>query len=246
MWRATRPGPLDVARLCKLRLEHRLTPLVVHDNYLINLPAADPEIRAKSIAAFRGEVERAAAVGAEYLVAHPGSYKDQTIETAIRCFADSLAEATANLDCSRVTLLLECTAGQGSSLGSRLEELAVLKILSEGRTPIRIGFCLDTCHLLAAGYDIASRDGLERTLELADELLGLDHIPVIHTNDSKHGLGSHLDRHEHIGKGRIGIEGFSRILTHPALEGKAFILETPVEEDGDEVRNLNALRKLAS
>lgn len=246
MWRASRPGPLDIARLSKLRLEHCLTPLVVHDNYLINLPAADPEIRSKSIEAFRGEVERAVAIGADYLVAHPGSYKDQPVEQAFRAFADSLAAATKGIDCGHVTLLLECTAGQGFSMGSRLEELAVLKMLAEGRTPIKIGFCLDTCHLLAAGYDIASADGLERTLEQAEELLGLDNVPVIHANDSKHPLGSRLDRHEHIGKGMIGAEGFRRILTHPALEGKAFLLETPVDEQGDEVRNLDRLRELAT
>lgn len=245
MWRASRPGPLDVARLNKLRLEHLLTPLAVHDNYLINLPSPDPEIRAKSIAAFRGEVERAAAIGADYLVAHPGSYKDQPVEAAFKRFAESLAEATRDADCGNVTLLLESTAGQGYAMGSRLEELAVLKMLAEGRTPLKIGFCLDTCHLLAAGYDIASAGGLERTLELADELLGLDHIPVIHTNDSKHPLGSRLDRHEHIGKGCIGTEGFGRILTHPALRAKAFVLETPADEEGDELRNLDALRQLA-
>lgn len=246
MWRATRPGPIDIARLCNVRLQHRLTPLVVHDNYLINLAAADPEVRQRSIVAFRGEVERAVAVGAEYLVAHPGSYKDQTVEQAFQHFTESLAEATRTAACGSLKLLLECTAGQGSAMGSRLEELAVLKMMAEGRTPLPIGFCLDTCHLYSSGYDIGTADGLNRTLDQADELLGLDHIPVIHANDSKTPLGSRIDRHENIGRGTIGRDGFQRILRHPGLEGKAFILETPMDEDEDQVRDLEALRELAS
>lgn len=246
MWRASMPGKADVAAMKRLRTAYDLNPLVIHDNYLINLASVDRTIREKSIGAFRGEVQRAVAIGAEYLVAHPGSFKDQTLEQAMHIFADSLAAATSGLKPEGLTLLLECTAGQGSALGRRLEELAELKRLSAGGTPLPIGFCLDTCHLLAAGYDLTTEDGLEATLSLAEQLLGLDQIPVIHTNDSKAPLGSHRDRHEQIGLGYIGGRAFWRMLHHPNLAGKAFILETPVEEDGDDRRNVERLWNLAS
>ncbi len=246
MWRGSMPAADDIRRFRQLRESYNLHPLVIHDNYLINLPAADREVRRKSIAAFRAEVERAAAIGADYLVAHPGSYREQTIDSAIAAFADSLEAATGSLNHGSVTLLLECTAGQGSSLGRTLEELARLRDVSLPRTPLPIGFCLDTCHLFAAGYDIASPDGLEDTLDRADRLLGLSNIPVIHVNDSKTPNGSHRDRHEKIGEGYIGEEAFHRILTSPRLDGKAFLLETPVEEEGDEERSVATLRRLAT
>ncbi len=245
MWRGVMPAAADVLRFRELRTAYGLHPLVIHDNYLINLPAADREVRRKSVVAFRGEVQRAAVVGAEYLVAHPGSYREQTVESAIAAFAESLEAATDGLACDGVTLLLECTAGQGSALGRKLEELAALRDAAAGRTCLPIGFCLDTCHLYAAGYDIASAAGLEDTLDQADRLLGLQNIPVFHVNDSKTGLGSNRDRHEQIGKGYIGEEAFRRILTHPRLQGKAFLLETPVEVDGDEARSVATLWRLA-
>lgn len=245
MWRAAMPRPDDIAEMKRLREQHDLTPLVIHDNYLINLPSADAGIRQKSVDAFRGELQRALAIGAEYLVAHPGSFKDQTKETALPLFGESLERATDGIDADGLTLLLECTAGQGSSLGRRLGELAEIKLMCAGRTRMKIGFCLDTCHLFAAGYDIASADGLEETIEAAEALLGLEHIPVIHTNDSKTPLGSNRDRHEQIGLGHIGSPAFGRILRHPKLRDKAFILETPVENEGDELRNMSKLKRLS-
>ncbi|MBI3680114.1 MAG: deoxyribonuclease IV [Acidobacteria bacterium] len=245
MWRAAGADPDDIARLKQLRARYDLRPLVVHGNYLINLAAADRVVRDKSVAAFREEAGRCAAIGAEYLVAHPGNYRGQSVAQAIRMFADSLEQATAGLAAGSLTLLLECTAGQGSALGSRLEELAELRRAAAGKTPLPVGYCLDTCHLLAAGYDIATEEGLEATLEQAQRWLGLESIPVLHANDSKAPLGSHRDRHEHIGKGHIGPQAFGRILRHPKLAGKAFILETPVEKEGDDLRNLRALKRLA-
>lgn len=239
------PGAADIERFRKLRVAYDLQPLVIHDNYLINLPAADREVRRKSIVAFRGEVQRAAAIGADFLVAHPGSYREQTVDSSIAAFADSLEAATDGLAPQGVTLLLECTAGQGSSLGRTLEELASLRDAAAGRTVLPIGFCLDTCHLFAAGYDVSSQDGLEATLDEAERILGLEHIPVIHANDSKTPLGSRRDRHEQIGKGYIGEEAFRRIVTNPRLQGKAFLLETPVEEEGDEERSVHHLWQLA-
>ncbi|MCZ2151752.1 MAG: deoxyribonuclease IV [Bryobacterales bacterium] len=246
MWRASSPDPSDVARFRGLRRQYGLHPLVIHGNYLINLAAASPGVRRKSIASFRGEWRRAIAIGAEYLVAHPGSWRGQAIDSAMDVFAASLAEAAENLPVDQVTLLLECTAGQGNALGRRLEELAELARRSAATTSLRLGYCLDTCHLLAAGYDIATAEGLEETLRRAEACLGLANVPVIHANDSKFSLGSRRDRHQHIGEGYIGKAAFRRILRHPLLDGKAFLLETPVDDEGDELRNLNTLRRLAA
>jgi len=144
--------------------------------------------------------------------------------------------------CSRhPKILIENTAGSGCNLGSTFEELQSIRL----QASLPIGFCLDTCHLLAAGFDISTQLGLRRTLRQADELLDLDNVELIHTNDSKTPLGSHVDRHENIGEGHIGIDGFRRILQHPKLRMKPFILETPVDEDGDDRRNLDLLKSLS-
>lgn len=243
MWRAVAPRAADIALFNKTRERCDLRPLVVHDNYLINLAAADGETRERSIVALRGELDRAAAIGAEYLVAHPGSYKGHTLEQGMRNFAESLARAADGMS-GGPTLLLECTAGAGCALGGRLDELAALRDLALHVTNLQVGFCLDTCHLLASGYDVANAAGLRSTIAEAERYLGLDNVPVIHANDSKGALGSHVDRHAHIGQGYIGIEGFQRILTHPKLRGKAFILETPIEKEGDDLENIETLKRL--
>lgn len=239
------PAAAEIGKFRELRAAYDLHPLVIHDNYLINLPAADREVRRKSIAAFRGEVQRAVAIGADYLVAHPGSFREQTVASAIAAFAESLEVATDGLMMGGVTLLLECTAGQGSSLGRTLEELAQLREAAAGRTPLPIQFCLDTCHLFAAGYDVSTAAGQDDTWNQTERLLGLENVPVIHTNDSKTPLGSNRDRHEEIGKGYIGEDAFRRMLTDRRLEGKAFVLETPVEDEGDEERSVATLWRLA-
>lgn len=244
MWNAGRLDGEQVHRLKEARKRLGLAPMVIHDNYLINLAAADPVIRAKSISAFRGEIERALETGAEYLVAHPGSFKGQMIDDAMRLLADSLAEAVSGFGRNRLALLLENTAGSGSAIGSRFEELAEIRRLARGRVPLRIGYCLDTAHCLAAGYDVASRAGLDMTLAEAHRVLGLANVKVIHANDSKAPLGSRVDRHEHIGQGYIGMQGFRRILNHPGLRDKAFILETPIDREDDDRRNLQTLKKL--
>ena len=243
MWRAAPPDPAHLARFQALRAEHDLAPLVIHDNYLINLAAAEPANRARSLAAFRGEIERALAIGAEYLVMHPGSYKGQTLEAGIEAVARGLAQAARGLK-GRLTILLENTAGAGAQIGSRFEELAQLRALAQPSLAFPIGFCLDTAHCLAAGYDVATPRGLRGTLRQAETVLGLANVPVIHTNDSKAPLGSHLDRHQNIGQGYIGLEGFRRILNHPQLRSKAFILETPIDLPDDDRRNMEVLKSL--
>jgi deoxyribonuclease-4 len=244
MWRASPPSAVDCALLERVRDKLDLRPLVIHVNYLINLASIDPDIRSKSIAAFRGELERAELIGAEYLVAHPGSYRNQTVSDGIVNFAQGVAEAAAGLKRKKTTLLVECTAGGGFHLGSRFEELRDIRDLAATLTDLPVGYCLDTCHLLSAGFDIRTEEGLNQTVRDADRTLGADNIRVIHANDSKGALGSHLDRHANIGQGQIGEEAFRRILAHSKLRKLPFILETPVEDEGDDRRNLETLKKL--
>lgn len=243
MWRAATVSPASTVALRRLREQNDLWPLVIHDSYLINLGSQDPAIRAKSIAAFRGEIERALAIGAEHLVFHPGSAKDYSRELIVTAVADGMREAGQGLTGS-LKLLIENTAGQGSVLGSTLEELAEIRSQAQAGLDFEVGYCLDTCHSFAAGYDLASEAGLELFIQKADALLGLERVPVIHANDSKGGLGSRLDRHEHIGEGLIGAAAFERLLNHPKMMTKAFILETPVDSPEDQSRDINKLKEL--
>jgi deoxyribonuclease IV len=243
-WKASLPSEPSIRLFQRARERHDLTPLVIHDNYLINLASVHEGIRAQSIQAFHGELERAIAIGAEYLVAHPGNYKGQTIERGILNVLEGVAAAAAGLQFGKLMLLLENTVGAGAQLGSRFEELHVMREYAASMTDLPIGFCLDTCHLLASGFDVSTAAGLRHTVAEADRLLGLDNVRVIHANDSKTGLGSHVDRHANIGEGYIGLDGFRRILAQPGLRNKAFILETPVDKDGDDKRNLDTLKLL--
>ena len=243
-WKASTLSEPAIKLLKAAREKYDLTPLIIHDNYLINLASAHEKIRALSIEAFRGELSRAIAIGAEYLVAHPGNYKGQTVEQGILHFIEGVAAAATGLKFEKLMLLIENTVGAGAQLGGRFEELHVMREYGAKMTDLPIGFCLDTCHLLCSGYDIATEPGLKKTIAEADRLLGLENVRVIHANDSKTPLGSHVDRHEHIGEGYIGLDGFRRILAHPGLRSKAFILETPVDKDGDDRRNLDTLKGL--
>jgi len=244
MWRARAPDPAQIKLLKAARRRFDLNPLVIHVSYLVNLASADPAIRAKSIAAFHGELERAAAIGAEYLVLHPGSYRGRSVEEGIAAFVAALRDAAAGFHSRGLTVLLENTAGAGSHLGSRFEELASIRERAGDLTHLPIGYCLDTCHLLAAGFDIATPAGLRATVGSAEGLLGLENVRVVHANDSKTPLGSRVDRHANIGEGHIPLAAFRRILKHPKLRAKPFILETPIDEPGDDRRNLNALKSL--
>jgi len=244
MWRASSPGRDEIRLLRRARERLDLYPLAIHVSYLVNLAAADPIVRARSIACFRGELERATALGAEYLVLHPGSYKGQLLEQGIAAFVLGLRDASEGLRLRDVTVLLENTVGCGAQIGGRFEELRAIRGYAAEVTDAPVGYCLDTCHLLAAGYDIAGERGLEETVAQADRILGLDNVKLFHANDSKTPLGSHVDRHENVGEGHIGRAGFRRILAHPKLREKPFILETPVDQDGDDRRNVDNLKKL--
>jgi deoxyribonuclease-4 len=243
MWRARPTDPKEVTALREIRRRFDLNPLVVHVNYLVNLASADPVIRSQSILTLRGEFERASIIGAEYLVVHPGSSKGRDCGEVTPAIAEGIRDAAEGI--RGVTLLLENTAGSGSNVGSRFEELHAIRSLATTLTTTPIGYCLDTCHLLAAGFDIVSPAGLRATLRQADAVLGLEHVRVIHANDSKTPLGSRVDRHAKIGEGHIGLEPFRRLLACRKLRRMVFISETPAEREGDERRNMARLRSLA-
>jgi deoxyribonuclease-4 len=246
MWRPSTPDPAGIRALNKLREKHDIHPLVIHDSYLINLCCADDNIRSMSVTAFRGEIERALQIGADYLVAHPGNHRGRTVEEGMLGIVESLALAAQGIESDKLTILLENTAGAANSVGSRFEELAVIWQFAQERMSIPMGFCIDTCHCFVSGrYDVSTAEGLKETVRAAETILGIENIRVIHANDAKAALGSRLDRHEHIGQGKIGEEGFRRILTHPKLRTKPFILETPHDEFGDERSNLDKLKALS-
>jgi deoxyribonuclease-4 len=244
MWRASSPGPEQIQSLRRARERLDLYPLAIHANYLVNLASVDSAIRARSIACFRAELQRAASLGAEYLVLHPGSYKGQSLEEGIAALVLGLRDAAADAARAGVTVLLENTAGCGMQIGCRFEELHAIRASAAEITDVPVGYCLDTCHLLAAGYNISTAAGLRETIKEADCILGIDNVKLMHANDSKTPLGSHVDRHANIGEGYIGQAGFRRILAHSKLRGKPFILETPVAQDGDDRLNLENLKKL--
>lgn len=190
-------------------------------------------------------MERAIAIGAEYLVMHPGNCKGQPVEQGLMNVIEGLAESAKGLRSEHLSILLENTVGAGGQLGSRFEELAAIRELAQNKLDLRVGFCLDTCHCFASGhYDVSTAKGLKQTVRAIEILLGLENVGMFHANDSKGACGSHLDRHENIGHGVIGAEGFGRILNHPKLRNKPFILETPVDNPGDDQRNVDALKSL--
>ena len=249
MWRAKTPDAQQIKALTKLREQHDLMPLAVHDSYLINLAAPPSVIREKSIEAFQGELERALLIGAEYLVTHPGNYKGLTVEQGMLNVAEAIVLAWRGVGPelqreAKLAILLENTAGAGAQLGGKLEELAAIRELVTPYLDIPVEFCLDTCHCYVSGFDLAQEAGLAELIRHASGILGLDKIPIVHANDAKTPLGSHADRHANIGAGYIGLEGFRRILNCPEFCEKAFILETPVDKPGDDLRNITVLKEL--
>jgi deoxyribonuclease-4 len=251
-WRAR---PLPAAEIARFRARVRETgirPVVAHNSYLINVAAASPELRAQSIAALGEELDRAEALGLDGLVMHPGSYTTGTEDRGLTLIAEALAALLRARPRGRTTILLEHTAGQGTNLGHRFEHLAtILECLKRSR---RVGVCLDTCHLLAAGYDICSDHGYQRTFREFDRIVGLDRIKAFHLNDSKKPCGSRVDRHEHIGKGCLGLEPFRMLLNDPRFADLPMLLETPKLESKEslrrsdvdpwDARNLRTLRRL--
>jgi deoxyribonuclease-4 len=246
MWRPAKIPPAHCDQMKRLRAEYDCSPLVIHASYLINLCSQTEEVRRNSIAAFRGEVERALALGAEYLVLHPGSWKGLTREQGLELAAESIEAAIASLpwQSCNFRILIENTAGAEFSLGGSLDQVAQLTARLAGVAPV--GVCLDTCHVHVAGYDIVTAEGYEETLAEIDREIGFESVYVWHMNDAKAPRGSKLDRHEHIGEGTIGSEPFRRILNDERFAHCAFVAETPVDEEGDQERDLLTLKSLAA
>jgi deoxyribonuclease IV len=242
-------APYDISRpqcdeLRQLREKYDLKPLAIHTNYLINLAASNELFLKKSVEAFRGEVERAIAICAEYLVLHPGSFRGAEREVGLLRTAAAIAAATTNLDLANngLTILIENTAGAEFSLGGSFDQVA--EVIDRLRDIVPIAACIDTCHTHVAGYDIVSEKGMTQTLALLDQTIGIKNVPVWHCNDAKAERGSKLDRHEHVGKGKIGPEAFRRLLNDPRTAQAAFIAETPIDRPGDDRRNVDALKRL--
>jgi len=233
----------QVQRFLALRHETGHIPMAAHDTYLINLAATDADNLEKSVNAFADELQRAERLGIEYLIMHPGSHVGSGVESGLARLSVNLDRAMALSGTSRVMVLLETTAGQGSSLGSTFEELAV--ILNRSRFGDRLGVCFDTCHAFAAGYDIRTGAAYRSTFSRFDEIVGLERLKFFHLNDSKRGLGSRVDRHEHIGKGQIGLAGFRLLLNDPRFRDHPMVLETPKGKDlREDKENLRVLRSL--
>ena len=243
MWRASTPSPTQCAEAKRLRALYGIGPMVVHVNYLTNVCSANAEFLAKSIDALRGEVERALAVGAEYLVLHPGSWKGLTREEGLTRAADSIGKAVAGLELvGRFTLLIENTAGAEHSLGGSFEQVG--ELLGRLRKVLPVAACIDTCHSHVSGYDMVTTAGYEDTMRMLESSVGIKNVPVWHCNDAKAPRGSKLDRHEHIGQGTMGANTFAQLLNDPRHAHAAFILETPIDEPGDDLRNIEALKAL--
>lgn len=238
----------DAARFRERRAGLGLGPLVIHDNYLINLASPDRVMRTRSIQAFHDELVRAVSLGADFLVAHPGVGMGAETSQAIAEIAQGMRQAARGMKLGGLRILVENTSGMGSAVGSRFEEI---QAILDQTADLPMGVCLDTAHTFEAGYDISTEEGLEKTLDAVDRSVGLDRVYVLHVNDSKTPLGSRVDRHENIGHGHIGRKAFGRILSHPrlgpgaqGLAGRAFILETPIDKPGDDRRNVRTLWEL--
>ena len=228
------------------------TDLVAHDSYLINLASPDDVLWEKSIAAFAHELDRCEALGIPNLVTHAGAHMGSGEERGLERIASAIERVLAERPGQDVMVLLETTAGQGTSLCYAFEHLATVRDFLSPSARARVGVCWDTCHLLAAGFDYSDEYKYERMVESFDRIVGLDTVRAIHMNDSKKGLGSRVDRHEHIGKGALGLEPFRFIMNDPRFENVPKILETPKEgdkgPDGKPIEmdpiNLEALKNL--
>jgi len=240
-WQATKLDESDVLRFKELKEEYDIRPVVIHIPYIINLATPDDALYRKSIDAYIEDVKRADILGAEYFVTHLGSHVGTGEDAGITRFAQALDEVIKKTR-PKTTILLENTAGPGSCIGYAFEHIR--RIMEGLSNPGKVGVCLDTAHTFEAGYDIKTKEGLSDTLKRFDKLLGLEMIKVVHFNDSLSPLGSHVDRHQHLGKGKIGLEALGRVMRQPSLKDAAFIMETPKETDKDDKRNIAAAKKM--
>ncbi|MDP2938589.1 MAG: deoxyribonuclease IV [Candidatus Omnitrophota bacterium] len=241
-WRNTRLNTEDIKEFRQRREKAKIYPLFIHVPYLTNLASPFKKLYQASIKYYIEYLKEAEILGAEYLVSHMGSHKKSGERVGIKRFSQALNIIFQKTKGLKVILLLENTSGSGSWLGYKFQHQQ--KIINNIQEQKRIGICFDTCHGFSAGYDIATKDGLDKTLDEMDKLIGLKWLKLIHLNDSKDKLGSLRDRHEHIGKGKIGIGGFRNIVNYPKFRDLPFILETPKTTESDDKRNLAIIRQL--
>ncbi|NJD92463.1 MAG: deoxyribonuclease IV [Geobacter sp.] len=244
-WRGKMPTGSDAALFREKLAESGIRDVVSHDIYLINLAAAPGEIRDKSLTGFREELERCSLLGIDKIVMHPGSHVGAGEDAGLERIIEAFNQLFAAVPDFTGKVLLENTAGQGTNLGFRFSQLQ--RIIKGSDYPDRFGVCIDTCHSVAAGYELRTPEGYAATFAEFDELIGLERIACFHLNDSKKGLGSHVDRHEHIGQGELGLEPFRMLLNDPRFKTVPKVLETP-KGDNDEMDavNLALLRSLVA
>jgi deoxyribonuclease-4 len=241
-WREHFLEPKDIEEFQKRQEKFKIRPLFIHIPYLINLASPNPRLYAASIEAYIEDILEAQTLKADYIVTHMGSHKETSEEEGLARLIEALDRILEKTKNTHVGILLENTAGSGSWLGYKFSHQK--EIIQDLKQKERMGLCLDTAHAYLAGYDIATKDGLKTTLDGIEKLVGMNLIKLIHLNDSKGELGSRHDRHEHIGKGKIGLEGMKRVINHPKLRNLPFILETPKKTEEDDIMNLNTVRKL--
>ena len=241
-WREDFLNPEDIKEFNRRQEKFKIKPLFIHIPYLINLASPNPRLYEASIEAYIEDILEASTLKADYIVTHMGSHKETSEEAGIKRLIEALNRILDKTKGAKVSILLENTSGSGSWLGYKFShQKEIIKGLKQKE---RVGLCFDTAHAYLAGYDISTKEGLEETLAEIDKLVGLNLIKLIHLNDAKGKLGSHHDRHDHIGKGSIGIEGMKNIINHPKLRDIPFILETPKLSEDDDRINLEMVREL--
>ncbi|MFC1553140.1 deoxyribonuclease IV [candidate division KSB1 bacterium] len=240
-WKSKELAEEEVAKFRTERNETGIGPIVIHDSYLINLCSINSENLKKSRDSFADEIIRADLLGVEYLNFHPGAHQGNGEDRGIKKIAESINEMFERVPDFKVRLLLETTAGQGSSVGHTFEHLRQIIDLTE--KPEKMGICVDTAHIFAAGYDIRTKKTYMNTFKMLDNIVGIDNVYAFHINDSKTDLGSHVDRHENIGEGKIGQKAFELLINDRRFFGKPMLLETPGGEESFK-KNLNLLRSL--
>jgi deoxyribonuclease-4 len=244
-WRAKELTRDDIEAFAETRKQTHLRAFLAHDSYLINLASPDEDLYRRSIAAFTEELQRAERLGLDYLVTHPGAHMGSGEEAGLARVTAALDEVHLRCPKYHVQVLLETTAGQGSCLGHRFEHLA--RLLERAAEPGRLGVCLDTCHIFAAGYDLATAAKYRATFRTLDRLIGFERLRAFHLNDSQKPLGSRVDRHAHIGRGCIGLEAFRLLVNDRRFRDRPMVLETPKEDGGEhdmDAVNLGILRGL--
>jgi deoxyribonuclease-4 len=242
-WMARPLSIEEIETFREVRVKTKISPVVIHANYLINLASSDETIREKSIASFREEIERGILLKADYLVVHPGSSKGYTEEEGIRTCSTSLKAACRGINMGSFRILIENTAGQGACIGHRFEHL---RELMDDCPELNLGVCFDTAHAFTSGYDIRDEDGLTSTIQSLTKNVGTKNVRAVHFNDSRAAYNSRVDRHWHIGEGHIGRDALARVAQHPKLAHAAFLLETPQDDPEADAKNLSELRSFVS